>query len=421
MRCEIIAVGTELLLGQITNTNARDIARELSSLGIGVYYQTVVGDNEKRLMEVFNEALKRADLIILTGGLGPTDDDLTRETVAGVLELPLEKNEIWEQKLREFFSRFKRPMSAINLRQAMVPRGGKILLNDRGTAPGIFLEERDKVIILLPGPPRELLPMFKEQVIPLLREKLREKENLAVLQSKVLRIIGLGESAMAEMISSLLENQSNPTIAPLAKGAEVHLRLTARGSSGAETESLLASKAEEIKKVLGDYIYGEDEEELELAVARLLWEQGKTIALAESCSGGLLCHRLTNIPDSSRYLLAGLVTYSNEAKINILGVDPAVIAVKGAVSAKVAEMMAAGVRRLCRADIGVGITGVAGPGGGTPQKPVGLTYIALEAENLKLVQRYEYWGSRLDIKERASQAALHLLRLYLLKKLKKAE
>jgi nicotinamide-nucleotide amidase len=421
MRCEIISVGTELLMGQITNTNARDIARELFSLGIGVYYQTVVGDNEKRLAEVFNQALKRAELIILTGGLGPTDDDLTRETVAKVLALPLEKNRVWEQRLQEFFSRFKRPMAEINLRQAMVPRGGKILLNDRGTAPGIFLEEKGKIIVLLPGPPRELLPMFKEQVIPLLREKLQEKGNLALLQSKVLRIIGLGESAMAEMIRPLLEKQDNPTIAPLAKGAEVHLRLTARGSSDREVEALLASKAEEIKKVLGDYIYGEDEEELEFAVARLLWQKGKTIALAESCSGGLLCHRLTNIPDSSLYLLAGLVTYSNEAKINILGVDPAIIAKVGAVSTEVAEAMATGVRRLCRADIGVGITGVAGPGGGTPQKPVGLTYIALEAEDFKLCHRYEFWGSRLDIKERASQSALHLLRLYLMEKLKKME
>lgn len=413
MRCEIISVGTELLMGQITNTNARDIARELLSLGIGVYYQTVVGDNEQRLAEVFSRALQRVELIILTGGLGPTDDDLTRETVAKVLGLPLQKSSLWEQKLQEFFSRFKRPMAEINLRQAMVPRGGKILLNDRGTAPGILLEEKGKIIVLLPGPPREMLPMFKEQVIPLLREKLLNEGNLAVLRSKVLRIIGLGESVMAEMIRPHLENQGNPTIAPLAKGAEVHLRLTARGSSEKEAELLLNSKAEEIKKVLGDYIYGEDEEELELAVARLLWQSGKTIALAESCSGGLLCHRLTNIPDSSRYLLAGLVTYSNEAKIKILGVDPSLITRVGAVSREVAEAMAAGVRRLCRADIGLGITGIAGPGGGTAQKPVGLTYIALETEDFKLCNRYEFWGERLDIKVRATQTALYLLFRYL--------
>jgi len=419
MRCEIISVGTELLMGQTTNTNARDIARELLSLGIGVYYQTVVGDNEQRLAEVFELALQRSDLIVLTGGLGPTDDDLTRETVARVLGLPLEKSPLWEQKLREFFSRFKRPMAEINLRQAMVPRGGKVLNNDGGTAPGILLEEKGKIIILLPGPPREALPMFKGQVIPFLREKLSGEGQLAVLRSKVLRIIGLGESVMAEMIQEHLKNQGNPTIAPLAKGAEVHLRLTARGETEKEAESLLTAKAEEIKKVLGDYIYGEDDEELELAVARLLWQSGKTLALAESCTGGLLSHRLTNIPDSSRYMLAGLVTYSNEAKSEILGVDHALIAAVGAVSSQVAEAMAAGARRLCRADIGVGITGIAGPGGKTAQKPVGLTYIALESEDYKICKRFEFWGERLDIKLRATQSALYLLYQYLIKKKRK--
>ncbi len=419
MRCEIISVGTELLMGQIINTNAQDIAQELFSLGIGVYYQTVVGDNAPRLSDVFTQALKRADLVILTGGLGPTDDDLTRETVAAVLGLPLKENSYWVQKLREIFARFKRPMAQMNLRQAMVPQGGKILPNERGTAPGIYLEDGGKVIVLLPGPPRELLPILKEQVIPLLREKLQEQKEIALLRSKVLRIAGLGESDMAEKIKPLLEKQDNPTIAPLAKRAEVHLRLTARGGSEEEVESLLTSKAEEIKDVLGEYIYGEDEDVLELAVARLLWEKGKTIALAESCSGGLLSHRLTNISGSSRYLLAGLVTYSNEAKINILGVKQAVIEDKGAVSAEVAEAMAKGVRRLCHADIGLSITGVAGPGGGSSQKPVGLTYIALEAENLSSCRRYEFWGSRQDIKERAAQTALLLLRLHLMGKLKK--
>lgn len=418
VHCEIIAVGTELLMGQIANTNARDIARELSSLGVGVYYQTVVGDNEKRLAEVFCQALNRSELIILTGGLGPTEDDITRETVAKVLELPLEKNKAWEEKLDEFSRRSKRPLVAMNLRQAMAPRGGRLLFNSRGTAPGIYLEAKNRIIILLPGPPREMLPMFKEQVVPLLRKKLQKEGNLGILQSKVLRIIGLGESAMAEMIRPLLENQGNPTLAPLAKRAEVHLRITAHGSSPEESGALIEAKAEEVRRILGDYIYGEDEENLEFVVANLLWEKAKTLALAESCSGGLLSHRLTNIPDSSKYFLAGLVTYSNEAKINILGVDPELIASLGAVSDEVAREMASGVRRLCHADIGLGITGIAGPGGETPGKPVGLTYIALEGDGFKFCNRYEFWGSRLDIKERASQTALNLLRLYLLGKLK---
>ena len=412
MRCEIIAVGTELLMGQTTNTNARDIARELSSLGVGVYYQAVVGDNEERLADVFRQALSRADLIILTGGLGPTDDDITGNCGQG-FGASLEKIKPGKKSWK-FFARFKRPMVAMNLRQTMVPRGGRLFYNDRGTAPGIYLEAEGKFIILLPGPPREMLPMFKEQVIPLLREKLQEQGNLGILQSKVLRIIGLGESAMAEMIKPLLENQDNPTLAPLAKGAEVHLRITAHGSSPEEAGELIKRKVEEVRKILGNYIYGEDGEDLEYAVAKLLWEKGKTLALAESCSGGLLSHRLTNIPDSSRYFLAGLVTYSNEAKINILGVDPELIASLGAVSDEVAREMASGVRRLCHADIGLGITGIAGPGGETPGKPVGLTYIALEGDRFQFCNRFEFWGNRLDVKERATQTALNLLRLYLL-------
>jgi len=418
LRCEIIAVGTELLMGQITNTNARDIARELLSLGVGVYYQTVVGDNEERLTEVVKGAMERADLIVLSGGLGPTDDDLTRDTVARVLGISMEKNEEWAKKLLEFFSRFKRPFAENNLRQAMIPRGAMMLPNDRGTAPGIFLEKGRHTFVLLPGPPREMLPMLRAQVIPLLEKKLETSGELAVLQSRILHVIGLGESLLVEKLKDILDTQDNPTIAPLAKGTEVHLRLTAHGRSPGEVQALLTQKAAEIKSVLGDYVYGEDEDTLELAVARLLKAKGKTLALAESCTGGLLTHRLTNIPGSSEYLLSGLVTYSNEAKVNFLGVDPVSIQSKGAVSAEVAAEMSAGVRRVCGADISLSITGIAGPGGDTPQKPVGLTYISLEAENFSLTRKYQFWGSRVEIKERAAQAALYLLRRFLLDKLK---
>ena len=229
MRCEIIAVGTELLMGQTTNTNARDIARELLSLGIGVYYQTVVGDNEERLAEVVKRAMERVDLVILSGGLGPTNDDLTRETVARVLGISMEKNAEGEKRLLEFFSRFKRPFAENNLRQAMVPEGALMLPNDRGTAPGNFLEQERHTFVLLPGPPREMLPMLRGQVIPLLKKKLEAGGELAVLQSRILHVIGLGESSLVEMLKDMLDNQDNPTIAPLAKGAEVHLRLTAHG------------------------------------------------------------------------------------------------------------------------------------------------------------------------------------------------
>lgn len=405
-------------MGQIVNRNAAALARDLAGLGIGVYYQTVIGDNEERLAAAFSLALERADLIIFSGGLGPTQDDLTRETVAGVLKLPLILNDFWVEQLQGFFRRAGRPMLESNLRQAMLPQGGRLLPNDRGTAPGIYLEDGQKIIVLLPGPPGELLPMFRQQVIPLLEEKLAAKGELAVLCSRVLRVTGLGESVIAERIKDLLDAQSNPTIAPLAKGGEVHLRITARAGSKEAAEQLLAEKAAEIYGLLDDAIYGEGEEGLEFSVARLLWQKQLTIAVAESCSGGLLSHRLTNVPGSSAYLQAGLVTYSNAAKTELLSVEPELISTHGAVSAAVAARMAAGARRVGRAHIGVGITGIAGPGGGTKDKPVGLTYIALDAEGYNFCREYHFWGSRLEIKERASQTALHLLRLYLLGKLK---
>jgi len=418
MRCEIIGVGTELLMGQTTNTNARDIARELSALGVGVYYQTVVGDNAERLETVFKQALDRTDLVILTGGLGPTEDDLTRETVARALNLPLEKDESWERHLEAFFRKRQRPMSEINRRQAMVPKGAELLPNDRGTAPGIYLEAWGKVVVLLPGPPGELLPMFRSQVVPRLQARLQAAGDLAVLRSRTLRVIGMGESALVSELKEILACQSNPTIAPLAKGAEVHLRITAHAPTAPEAESLIARTAAEIKAVLGDAVYGEDDEDLEAAVAQKLWAKKLTLALAESCSGGYLSHRLTNIAGSSLFFKAGLVTYSNEAKEQILGVDPRLLQRHGAVSQEVARAMAQRARLVCKTDLGLSITGIAGPKGGTAEKPVGLTYIALDAEAGVFCRRYEFWGSRLDIKERASQTALFLLWLFLLGKLK---
>jgi len=414
MRCEIIAVGTELLMGQITNTNAREIARELSALGVGVYYQSVVGDNEKRLKEVFALALQRTDLVILIGGLGPTEDDITRDAVAEELNLPLEKNEFWEKTLENFFGKRLRSMPEVNRKQAMVPRGGELLPNDRGTAPGIYIEKQGQIVVLLPGPPKEMMPLFQSQVVPRLQNRLQSTGELGVLQSKILRMVGIGESSLASKIKDILDRQSNPTIAPLAKGAEIHLRITAFASSTREANNLIEETAAEIKAVLGNYVYGEDDENLEMAVAKLLWEKKKTVALAESCSGGYLSHRMTNISNSSGYFKSGLVTYSNPAKTEILGVAPDLIERHGAVSEEVASEMARCVRRLNDAHIGLSITGIAGPTGGTPEKPVGLTYIALETEQGLSCKRYEFWGSRREIKERASQAGLYLLRLYLL-------
>ena len=434
MKCEIIAVGTELLMGQIVNTNAAELAVELSGLGVGIYYQTVVGDNPGRLEEVFRTALNRSELIVLCGGLGPTDDDLTRETVASVLGLPLEKNEEWEARLEDFFRKLNRKMSRFNRRQAMVPMGGILMANDRGTAPGLLLDldnmkkvEADwdrkpessrqaKIIIMVPGPPKEMLPMFRRHAVPYLQETLKESGELGLLQSKILRVIGLGESEIAEKIDHILRKQTNPTIAPLVNGYEVHLRITALSKSKEDADRLINETAEEIKDVLGDHIYGEDNEDLGIAVAKMLWEKNLTVSVAESCTGGYLSHRLTNIPDSSRYFKAGLVTYSNEAKAALLGVDPATLEAHGAVSEEVALQMAAGARKAGGSDIAVGITGIAGPTGGTEEKPVGLTYISLETEEGSSCRRNTFWGNRFEIKEKASQSALYMMWNYLKKK-----
>ena len=404
-------------MGQITNTNSRDLARFLASEGIFLYYQSTVGDNEDRLAEVLRTALSRSDLILLCGGLGPTSDDITRETVAKVLGLPLEKDHSWEKHLEEFFKRRGRPFAGINRRQAMVPRGGRLLPNHRGTAPGLYIHHKLKHIFLLPGPPRELVPLLQEQVMPLLgsiRQGSGEKREFLV--TKILRVTGIGEGEIEEKLSSLISTQGNPTIAPLAKGMEVHLRLTARAPSAEEGRLMIAEKKDEICRILKNQVYGEDEETLELVVARLLWQKKLTLALAESCTGGLITHRLTNIPNSSAFLLAGLVTYSNEAKVKLLGVEPAVLAREGAVSREVALAMARGVKDSCQASMGLAVTGIAGPGGATKEKPVGLVHIALAGEEGKFFhKKHLFWGERELIKLRTSQAALDLLRNYLMR------
>ena len=419
MKSEIISVGTELLLGDIVNSNAQFLAQELRELGINVYYQSVVGDNETRLKEVFSRSLERCDLVILTGGLGPTKDDLTKEAVAKVLGLEMEKNSWWEEKLEEFFQKRKRPMAEVNRKQAWLFKGSTLLPNPNGTAPGIFWENSDtrQLVILLPGPPRELQTIFLEEVVPRLREKLEGTGELGVLKSNVLRTVGIGESALVDKIKPVLEKQKNPTIAPLAKLAEVHLRISAWAEDVFQADKMLAEKKGELKEILGDYIYGEDEEELEEVVAKMLWEKNLSLALAESCTGGFLSSRLTNIPGSSNFLQGSMVTYSDEAKIKLLEVNREIINKNGAVSSEVAIVMAENARKIMGSDVGLGITGIAGPGGGTEEKPVGLTYIALSAEDKKFCRDYRYWGNRQEIKTRVTQGALEILRRYLMGKL----
>ncbi len=411
MQAEIISVGTELLLGQILDTNAVFLSRELASLGIGLYRRSTVGDNPQRLRQAVEEALARAELVITSGGLGPTDDDLTKETVAQVLGLSLIPDRPSLEWIQDYFAKMGRKMTENNYKQALIPEGGEALPNLHGTAPGIVVRYKEKLIICLPGPPRELKPMFHDYVSPILRT-----ESKGVILSRVLKLCGLGESAVAEEVADLLANQTNPTLAPLASEGEVQLRLTAQANVMDEAVRPLDELEAKVRERLGEAIFAVDEETLEQVVVRLLTQRRERLAVAESCSGGLLADRITDVPGASAVFDRGVVTYSNRAKEELLGIPAAVIAREGAVSPEVAHLMAQGVRKKSATEWGVGITGIAGPGGGTEEKPVGLVYLALEGPEVSLVRELRWRGERSLIKRRTTQAALDLLRRELLKK-----
>jgi nicotinamide-nucleotide amidase len=409
MKAEIIAVGTELLLGQIANTNARFLSEKLAELGIDVFWHVTVGDNAVRLAEAFKQALSRADLVIFSGGLGPTMDDLTKETVSDVLEMPLVIDREWETRVEQIFAKLGRRMADSNRKQAMIPQGGQILDNKAGTAPGIWISLDQQSVILLPGPPRELEPMFLEEVAP----RLAALTSGPVIVSRVLRVVGLGESAMEEVITDLVSSQNNPTIAPLAQQTEVHLRLTAKADTQDEAARLLDGLDVKLRERLGLAVLERDEETIMKAVANQLIRKKMTLATAESCTGGLLSHMLTNVPGSSAYFLQGTVVYSNRAKMELLGIRPEMLREHGAVSEETARAMAESARRRASSDLAVAITGIAGPDGGTEEKPVGLVYIALAAPDHTDCRRFNFWGKRENIKEWAAVTALNMVRLYL--------
>ncbi len=407
-RAEIISVGTEILLGQIVDTNSAYLAKKLALLGINLFRKTAVGDNAKRIKEAVKEALKRSDILILTGGLGPTQDDLTKEAVSELLgkELLLDEKIAEQIHTKIFHHRIHKEAIA---KQAMIPLSTQVISNRIGTAPGIIFEENEKTIILLPGVPQELLVMMDEEVIPYFLAKIpREK----IIKSKVLKLWGIGESEVDKRISSIITRQFNPTVALLAKKEGVCVRITAKFTPDRVDEEIKRVE-DKVREKLGYYIYGVDEETMELVVSSLLKKRGVTLSLAESCSGGLLSHRITSIPGSSNYYLGGVVSYSNEVKCNLLGVPEKLIREKGAVSEEVAKEMAKGARMVGRAHLGIGITGIAGPSGGTSDKPVGLVYIALSSEKKELCQRFIFSGKREIIKWKASQSALDMLRRYL--------
>jgi len=409
MNTEIIAVGSELLLGQIVNTNAQFISQNLSDLGINVYYHTVVGDNRNRFMEALNIASKRADLIITTGGLGPTMDDLTKETIADFLGFELVLHEPSARAIREYFEKRGRTLTENNLKQAMFPKDAIVLPNHHGTAPGAILEKDNRVFIMLPGPPYELQPMFNNYVMPYLAERENQK-----IFSRVLRIFGIGESAVEEAIKDLLVNQTVPTIAPLASYGDVTLRLTVKCRRDEDPFAYIKPVEDEIRRRLGSAVYGVDDERLETVVAKLLNTKGLSLAVAESCTGGLIGDMLTNVPGISENFLEGTVTYSNEAKIKRLGVRPETITRYGAVSQETAREMAVGIMNSSGADIGLAVTGIAGPGGGTVEKPVGLVFIAVAMNDEVDVKQFQFSGDRKRVKNSTAKQALDLLRRKLL-------
>lgn len=411
MNAEIISVGTELLLGEIVDTNSAELAESLAALGVNVYYHNTVGDNVARLVATLSQSMERSDLVIVTGGLGPTEDDITRECLAQVAGVPLVLNERALEDIREFFHRLGREMTANNERQAYLPQGATMLANPMGTAPGIWLTVGNAHVICLPGVPKEMRAMWRSEVIPRLEALVGNEQ---VIRSRTLRLFGIGEADLATRVADLLEG-SNPTLAPYAGNGEVRLRMTARAPSDDEAFRLMEPVEAELRARLGNLIYGYNEATLESALGELLTRAGKTIAVAESCTGGLIAHRVTNVPGSSAYFGQGWVTYSNEAKARELGVPWDLLNRHGAVSPQVAAAMAKGALAQSGADFAVATTGVAGPGGGTPAKPVGLVYFSCARKD-GMVQTHSqrFLGPREDIKWRAANAALNMLRLVLL-------
>ena len=406
LTAEIIAIGSELLTSERTDTNSLWLTEKLNGIGIEVKLKTIVGDDDARLEETIRDAMKRSRVVIMTGGLGPTEDDITRKIAARAMNRRLLLNEKVLDAIRTKFLSFGRQMPEINSRQAMVIDGAEVLDNPNGSAPGMYIEHEGRSIVLLPGPPREMRPMFETFVLP----KLATKAGDVRVVRRVLRVAGLGESAVDEKIAPVYTQYKNPQTTILFNKSEIEIHLTAQAKTEQDAELLLDGLAGQIEERLGHSIFAFRGETMEEVIGLRLAVTGFTLAVAESCTGGLVSQRLTEVPGSSVYFMEGVVTYSNDAKTRSLGVDSELIRKHGAVSAEVAEAMAEGVRRRADTDFGIAVTGIAGPGGGSEEKPVGLVYIALSddahTEHRKLVLP----GDRHLIRWRASQAALDLLR-----------
>ncbi len=406
MRAEIISVGTEILLGDIVNTNTQFLAKELAYIGIEVYRQEVIGDNEDRLLGILEEALKRSDMVITTGGLGPTKDDLTKETACKFFNMDLELHEESLKALEEYFSRMGRKIVESNYKQVYFPKEAIVLPNPNGTAPGAILEKNNKYIVILPGPPKEMKPMYLNYVKPYLIKK-----GDGIIESKVIRVLGIGESMAAEKLKKFIENGVNPTVAPYAKEEDVIFRITAKAESEEEALNLIEPVKNQVKEILGEDVYGEGEDTtIEKVVGDLLIKNNLKISTAESCTGGMIASRLVSISGISDVFLEGAVTYANEAKVRTLNVKEETLKKYGAVSEETAREMAEGMAKRTGSDIAVVTTGIAGPGGGTEEKPVGLVYIGLYYKGEVFVYKNVFNGNRQAVRTKATVRALDIVR-----------
>lgn len=384
MKCTILSVGTEILFGSIINTNAVYLSRQMNEIGVDVMYHMTVGDNPHRLKDMILHAFEDCDLIITTGGLGPTQDDLTKEMIAEAFQEPIVTFPEQRALLEARFARYKRPMTENNLKQADFPKSAVILPNPNGTAPGFRLEKGGKIIISMPGPPREMKPMFEKEVRPYL-----ESRSDGVLVQRTIRVFELGESMLETRLLDLISTQSDPTLATYAKDYESSLRIASKRSSRAEAQKAVEDMLALVRDRIGPYIYSDDDEDLSTIVLEHFVREGLTLSAAESCTGGSFSHAVTDLPGISAIFDRGIVTYSNKAKVEELGVSEETLAVHGAVSAQVAEEMARGLHQVSGSDVCISITGIAGPGGGSEDKPVGLIYIGLYHRGQVTSYRYQ--------------------------------
>lgn len=411
MKAEIISIGTEILLGQILNTNQQWLSRQLAALGIDVYYQSTVGDNPQRLIQAIRQGLERSDIVITTGGLGPTVDDITLEAIARALSRKLVFNQGILKQIRSHFGKQCANMPKENIRQAHIPEGAIILKNEAGTAPGFIVEKDLKTFIALPGPPRELNPMFEHCAVPYFKKKMRSGWTI---KTRTINITGLPESVVDSKVKDILHSPPPVTVGIFSHPSLIELKITAKAQNEKEAKALIDKIDKKIAARLKDYIFGRDDETLEEVVGRLLTRSRKTLAIAESCTGGLISSRITDVPGSSRYFKRGEVAYSNEVKVSELKMTPGSLKKYGAVSRQVAAQMAKNVREIAGTDYGLGVTGIAGPSGGTRSKPVGLVYIAVSGPKNTVCRKFNFTGERKIIKFKTSQAALDLLRQCLL-------